>query len=72
MKRAEIITLLVLKYIGLYIVSIIISAGFLTIVKSYDTALKSDDLFIIVMSISLSVICFSSGYLEYLKKYEIN
>jgi hypothetical protein len=42
-----------------------ISAGFLTIVKNYDKALRNDDWFIIALSISWTTICFCNGYLEY-------
>lgn len=55
----------VLKHIGLFMFGSIISAGFLTIVKNYDKALRNDDWFIIALSISWTTICFCNGYLEY-------
>ena len=55
----------VLKHIGLLMFGSILSAGFLTIVKNYDKALRNDDWFIIVLSISWTTICFCNGYLEY-------
>lgn len=55
----------VLKHIGLFMFGSIISAGFLTIVKNYDKAIRNDDWFIIALSISWTTICFCNGYLEY-------
>ena len=55
----------VLMSIGLWLFGSVITAGFITIVKSYDTALKNDDWFIMVMSIGWTMYCFCNGYLKY-------
>ena len=55
----------VLMSIGLWLFGSVITAGFITIVKSYDTALKNDDWFIMVMSIGWTMYCFCNGYLKW-------
>jgi len=55
----------ILMHLGLYIFGSIIAAGFITIVKNYDVALKNDDWFIMLMSFSWTIYCFCKGYLEY-------
>ena len=55
----------VLMSIGLWLFGSVIISGFITIVKSYDTALKNDDWFIMVMSIGWTLYCFCSGYLKW-------
>lgn len=55
----------VLMSIGLWFFGSIAAAGFITIVKSYDPALKNDDWFIMVMSIGWAMYCFCNGYLKW-------
>lgn len=54
----------VLMSIGLWLFGSVIASGFMAIVKSYDTALKNDDWFIMVMSIGWTMYCFCNGYLK--------
>lgn len=55
----------ILMYIGLWLFGSVITAGFITIVKSYDTTLKNDDWFVVVMSFGWTMYCFCNGYLKW-------
>ena len=63
--NANVLLAVVLMHLGLFMFGSIIAAGFITIVKNYDVALKNDDWFIIAMSVSWTTYCFCKGYLEY-------
>lgn len=63
----DVLLAIFLKYIGLFLYGQLISAGFMVIIKQYDTAIKNDDLFIAVLSLSWAAICCGNAYLEYYK-----
>lgn len=64
-NSADAMLAVVLLSIGLWLFGSAIAIGFITIVKSYDTTLKNNDWFTMVMPIGWTMYCFSNGYLKY-------
>jgi hypothetical protein len=64
-------TLIIIKTIALLLLSTVMIAGFVTILKYFDTALKEDNYISILTSISTYIYITTSAYIEYKIKSKI-
>jgi hypothetical protein len=64
-------TLIIIKTIALLLLSTVMIAGFITILKYFDTALEDDNYILILTSMSTYIYIIASAYIEYSIKSKI-